>query len=235
MSASTHPGNPALARIIEKQMRNWELARRQRRDVPRADRPEVADFVAMSYEIGSGGEDVAIMLGEALNRPVFDRQVLQEMAGNDDIRKRLYQSLDERDLNWFQEVMLALGLDQFKKNDYFHRLTTTILAIARRGPAVFLGRAADLILPRDRGFRANIVRPREERVQRFAASRALAQDEADAELIRLEAEREEFVRHHFRRDPNEATRYDLVINMHAFGLPQAVELMLAARRLKARV
>ena len=46
MSAASH--NPAIARLIEKQMRNWELARAQRLSELPEEKPEVGDFLCLS-------------------------------------------------------------------------------------------------------------------------------------------------------------------------------------------
>jgi len=84
--------------MVEKQMRNWELAKAQRLTVPEPRRAEVEDFIAISRSVGAGGNSVAVVLGEALGWPVFDKEILQTMAGDDAIRREIYASMDERDI-----------------------------------------------------------------------------------------------------------------------------------------
>jgi len=218
-----------LARLVEKQMRNWELARSQKPASPEERAAPVRDFLSISYGIGSGGDCIAARLADALRWPLFDKAILQEMAGNDDVRRRLYESIDQRDLSWFEEIGRSLGQEEFHRNDYFHRLVTTVLAIARRGPAVFLGRATDLILPRRHGFRVRFMRSRNECIAAHARRQRLDRDTAREEIEEIERDREKFVTNHFHVDARDPARFDLIVNLDAFSDDQALALVLGAR------
>lgn len=220
-------------KLVEEQMNSWDIWRRRRMEAPPSVRkPVVADFVSISRIYGSGGSDVAYRLGERVGWPVFDKQILQEMAGSDDLRRRVYASMDERDMNWFQEFIGALWQSAPARDDYFHRLSETILSLARQGRGVFLGRAADLILPRDCGLRVRIEAPRELCVRRFAEREGLTPAEAHREVDRVERDRVAFLRNHFNVNPYDPTRYDLVLNMERFTVEQSVELVVQAMRLR---
>lgn len=229
MHAGRPSYNPAAAKLVERQMRNWELARAQRLSVPAPQRKEVEDFIAISRNAGARGKAVAAELGEKLGWPVFGREILDVMAGDDGLRRQIYASMDERDLSWYQETLRALTQPEFIKNDYFHRLTETVLSLARQGHAVFLGRGADMILPRTIGFRVRLVAPSELCAENFAKHHDLTPDQARLEVGRLEQERSEFIRNHFRVDAADLTRHDLIINMERFTSGQAVELILSGR------
>jgi len=229
MHAGRPSHNPTAAKLVERQMRNWELARAQRLSVPAPQREEVEDFIAISRNAGVQGKVVAAELGERLGWPVFGREILDVMAGNDDLRRQIYASMDERDLSWYEETLRALMQPEFVKNDYFNRLTETVLSLARQGHAVFLGRGADFILPRTIGFRVRLVAPFELCAEDFAKRHNLTPERARVEVARLEQERSEFIRNHFQIDPADPTRHDLTINMERFTLKQTVELILSAR------
>jgi cytidylate kinase len=220
----------ALARAVEKQMRNWELAKAQRRTVPEPRRPEVEDFIAVSRQVGAGGRSISELLGERLGWPVFDKEILQAMAGDDTIRREIYASMDERDIGWYEETLRSLIQREFVKNDYFHRLTQTVLSIARQGHGVFLGRGIDLILPRRVGFRVRLVAPKEACVKNYAERHQIPLEQAEADVPRIEAEREEFIRRHFQVEADEPTRWDLVVNTGKFAFAQATDLILDARQ-----
>lgn len=221
--------DPATDRLIERQMRNWELARAQRPPVPVETRPEVEDFICVSRMVGVDDLEVAQHLGRRLGWPVFDREVLEAMAGDDEIRQRIYASMDERDLSWWEETLRSLAQSEFVRNDYFHRLCQTLLSLARQGPCVFVGRGADLILPRDRGFRVRLVAPEASRIQKFAREHGLSPDEAAREVRRRDQERAEFFLHHFRVDANDPFRHDISINLDRVPVGVAAEIILAAR------
>jgi cytidylate kinase len=216
-------------------MRNWELARAQRTAIPTQRASAVEDFITISRAVGSGGASVAALLGERLGWPVFDRQILQAMAGDDEVRRRLYEFMDERDLSWFEEAVQFVMTDTYARNDYFRKLCDTILSIARQGPAIFLGRAADLILPKDTGLRVRIIAPMERRIQNVSERHHLKPDEARKRIAQTERDRSEFIQHHFRVGAEEQTRHDMIIKLDGWSESDAVELILHAMRLRTKM
>ena len=223
-----------VSQLIEKQMRNWELARAQKlEDLPEEARPEVQDFVCVSRMVGVDGRAVAAELGKKLGWPVFDRELLDEMAGDSFNRKAIYSSMDERDLTWSEEIMRGFFETTFVKNDYFQRLCETVLLLARKGHTVFLGRGVDLVLPRRLGTRVRLTAPWKVRVASLAAQRGVDEAAAQAEIARVEEERTRFFERHFRVATEDPARYDLTLNMQSFTAAQAAELILKARELRA--
>lgn len=221
--------SPGMSKLVEKQLRNWEIARSQRPTDAKAEPVEVADFLALSRAVGAGGAagaDIAHAVGQKLGWPVFNKEILQAMAADDPTRERLYKSMDERDIGWVEESLRALMQGAFKKNDYFHRLTEAVLAIARQGPAVFRGRAADLILPRARGFRVRLTASREHCVKNYAEHHNCDAEQASTEIDRIGTERADFVRKHFGVEASQESRHDLTINLESFSAYQAVELII---------
>ena len=72
MAADRSRSASDLSRVVEKQMRNWELARAQSRGPrPHAAPRDVADFVTISRTMTSGGTHVATLLGERLGWPIL--------------------------------------------------------------------------------------------------------------------------------------------------------------------
>jgi cytidylate kinase len=212
-------------------MRNWELAKSQRDPLAGKSQLPAQDFVCISREVGVGANGIGALLAERLDWPVFDKEILHKMAGDDRIRKQIYESMDERDLGWCEETLRSVMQPEFVKNDYFHRLSQTILSLARQGSAVFVGRGADLILPRDVGLRIRIVAPLEVRVKRLAGRLSISEEEARLQIDALEEERAKFVLNHFHIDVNDSQRYDLVINAHRVTMVQIVDLIESAREI----
>jgi cytidylate kinase len=223
-----HHGIPArdadVARLVERQMRNWELSRAQREPAPKKG-PRVRTYIAVSRAVGAGGTTVANLLGERLGWPVFDKRILDVMAGDDRVRRQLYEFIDERDQSWFEETTQSIVYGAYVANDYFRRLTETILAIAQHEHAIFLGRAADLILPPHTGMCIRIVAPLKQRIARIAELTGLDEEAAGIEVARIGREREDFIRHHFRREPGDMTRHDLIVDLETFEADDAVELI----------
>ncbi len=225
---STH--DTTTAKVLERQMRNWELAGAQRRNVPVVQRPEVEEFITVSRGVGAGGGEMATRLGEQLGWPVFGKEILDSMAGDDDVRRRLYASMDERDIGWCEEALRSLMHHEFIQNDYFRRLTESILSIARQGHAIFLGRGSDLILPRHIGFRVRLIAPLATCVTQYANELGLTKERAIEAIRRIEEERDTFIRNRYNVDPGDPTRFDLTINLERITPADAIELILCARK-----
>lgn len=219
-----------VSQVIERQMRNWEIARSQQPGPAAPAEADVKDFIAVSRAVGLPGLKIATLLGEKLGWPVFVRQVLEVMAGEDEYRRRLYTAMDERDTSWLEGIVRSMGLGKYGHDDYFRRLTTTILAIARKGNAVFLGRAADLILPPGAGFRIGLTASPEYCLQAYADQKNLSLAQARHDVKEIEAERTAFIRNHFKVEADDPCRCDLIINMEKFTEGQIVDVVMAALR-----
>ena len=228
MAVKTHVEGRGLSKVVERQLRRWEIASEHSPTGNGAKSGPVWSFIALSNQVGAGGDDVAALLGTKLGWPVFDKQILQFMAGNDEVRTRLYKNMDERDLGWFEESIRSLMQKEFRRNDYFHRLTQTVLLLARRGPAIYLGRGVDLILPRGRGLRVQVIASRQRRVEQFARRAGTTLEEASAQIERVEQERRDFIRHDFHADADDPTRFDLLINVERISPQDAAKLIEAA-------
>jgi cytidylate kinase len=217
---------PEMERLVERQLRNWELARAQRFAKPR-DPHEVCAFVAISRQVGAGGSEIAHLLAERIKWPLFDKELLHAMAGDDQVRERLYERMDERDTTWIEQAMEWVLRGRFLPQDYFPDLVQCVLALARGSHAVFLGRAADLILPRNQGLRVRVVAPLDQRVRRFGEREHTDDERAREELARIDQERADFIQRHFHRDIDDPTRCDLMINSAHLSVAEAGELILA--------
>ena len=225
----------SMSSLVEKQMRNWEIARGQASVEPMAKELEVCPFVAFSRMVGAGGGVLVRRLAEETGWPLFDREVLQFMAGDDGLRRRLYESLDERDLGFIEESLRGFTTPEFKRNDYFHRLTEAILALARQGNAIFLGRGADLVFPRDVGLRVRLISLPIACVQRYAEEKNLDTLQAAREVSRIERERTRFLRQYFQADVEAVDRFDLTLNLMTVPPEEAVQILVGLMKSRGMI
>lgn len=230
MTARRAFGTLETSSLVERQMRNWELSRSQRYGERKRQSAEVQDFICVSRMVGVGHDAITRPLGERLGWPVLDRELLEAMAGDDRLRERIYRTMDQRDVGWWESAVRTVMDGEFVRNDYFHRLCETLLSLARQGSCVFVGRGADLVLPRDQGLRIRLVASRESRARRFAAAQKIEEAKALADMERIERQRAAFIQGHFGVAADDPLRPDLILNLEQFTPEQAVELILAARR-----
>jgi hypothetical protein len=73
--------NPGIDGMVERQLRNWELARAQRLNIPVGQRPEVADFIAITRAVGAGASKIASLVAARSSWSKFDKEILRAMPG----------------------------------------------------------------------------------------------------------------------------------------------------------
>ena len=232
MSGKIQVHNEGLERLVEHQMRNWEFAQRQNVRPVRYRAAPILDFLTISRMPGLSATSLTDELHKRLGWPVFDREIIQTMAHDDSYRERIYSSMDERDLNWFEDVLRSLDSGEFARNDYYRRLISTISLLARKSHAIFVGRAVDLVLPQNLGLRIRLMASHEYCVQSFAKSEHLSHEDAEKELNELLKARSRFFRRHFKRSDDDPSRHDLIINIERLSSSAAADLIMAALQIR---
>jgi cytidylate kinase len=102
--------------------------------------------------------------------------------------------------------------------------------LAAAGGGVILGRAAAVVLGKDRGFHVRLDGPADRRVAQGAAVEGISQEEAGQRLRAADKARTAYVRRLYRCDPADASLYHLVIDSTAMPLDTVVELIVTAAR-----
>jgi len=98
------------------------------------------------------------------------------------------------------------------------------------GGGVILGRAAAVVLGKDRGFHVRLDGPAERRVVQGAAVERISEEQARERLRAADKARTAYVRRLYRCDPADPSLYHLVIDSTAMPLDTVIELILAAAR-----
>jgi cytidylate kinase len=223
-----------IARFVERQMRNWELSRQQAPAEPEAQAPTVKFYVTISREMGCRGEAIADGLAARLGWQKFDREILEYMAGQADVRRRLFGTLDERHRDWMEGMLQPLIADGAGGvSDYFRALTRAILTICYYQHAIIVGRGANFVLPPDRGLRVRLVAPQDYRIATTARMEGIEIKQAKRRVEQVEAQRAKFTAGRFGRFPYDPRHYDLVVNTASFDDGQICELVIDSARTKA--
>ena len=98
------------------------------------------------------------------------------------------------------------------------------------GGGVILGRAAAVVLGKDRGFHVRLDGPPARRIALGATIEGVNQEQARAHLHTADTARTAYVRRLYRADPADPSLYHLVIDSTAIPLDAVIELILAASR-----
>ena len=102
--------------------------------------------------------------------------------------------------------------------------------LAGDGGGVILGRAAAVVLGKDRGFHVRLDGPAERRVVQGATIEGINVQQAKERLRAADKARTAYVRRLYRCDPDDASMYHLVIDSTAIPLDTVIELIVSAAR-----
>jgi cytidylate kinase len=103
------------------------------------------------------------------------------------------------------------------------------------GGGVILGRAAAVVLGKDRGFHVRLDGPAERRIVQGATVEGITEEQARARLRAADKARTAYVRRLYRCDPADPALYHLMIDSTAMPLDTVVELILVAARAHSAV
>jgi cytidylate kinase len=98
------------------------------------------------------------------------------------------------------------------------------------GGGVILGRAAAVVLGKDRGYHVRLDGPPARRVVQGAAIEGIGEEQARERLRAADKARTAYVRRLYRCDPADASLYHLVIDSTAIPLDTVIELIVSAAR-----
>jgi len=102
--------------------------------------------------------------------------------------------------------------------------------LAAGSGGVILGRAAAVVLGRDRGFHVRLDGPAERRVIQGAEIEGISAEQARDRLRAADKARTAYVRRLYRCDPTDASLYHLVIDSTVIPLDTVIEIIITAAR-----
>lgn len=207
-----------IHRMIEDQVRRWEALGETH---ARAFMSE--PVIAISRLPGCAGRSVAEELARLMGLELFDKELLDRVAERAHMSAEEVGAQDEKARPFLEELLESLILQRYAGEDYFRHLCRAVLAIAKRGRAVILGRGASFILPPKTCLRVLLVAPLPARVRSLSGRLGIGLEAARLRIVRVEADRRAFIRRHFHRDIADPTAYDFVLNTEELGVPETVD------------
>jgi cytidylate kinase len=224
-----------FASIVERQMRSWEIGREQKEEAkPAESKSRLKFFITISRESGCGAELIAEKIAERTGFEKFDQELLDYMVTKTDVRRQLYETLDDKTIGWIENILSSLSFGpSVDEEEYFNRLCHAVFAICCHTHAVIVGRGINNILPRANGLAVRLVAPFEFRVENYASMMDLDPAAARKEILFLQKRWGQFIENHFGRFAYDPRRFDLFINMAQFTPDEVVDLILESLRAKA--
>lgn len=190
-------------------------------------------YLLISREKGAGGSAVAHLAGQRLGWQVFDKEIVDSIAQNTNVRRELIESVDERYWSTIEEMVGEVLQPQSIENaSYQTHLREVLLTLGHQGDVVIVGRGAQYILPSQFGLRVRLVAQVEERIRRIASRNKLSLDAARAEVERSDRDRAKLARREHGQEWANSLSYDLIINTTELTIEAATEVVITAVRQK---
>jgi cytidylate kinase len=218
----TYP-RKTLDKLVEEQIERWQSNRKRKYKKP------IRPVITMSRLPGCNTWDIAKQISKDLEIDFFDQEIVEEIAKNAEVSRRVVETVDEQDnsivLDWLSMLTAERHL---WPNEYRDQLTKVIGTIGAHGHAVILGRGASYILPKEICLRVLVVAPLERRIQNVRDAYKVSEKVAKQNIMGKESERIAFIRGYLHEDMLNPVNYDLVFNMEMNEQDMVVEMIKTA-------
>lgn len=221
-----------VGELVDQQFQRWLTQQRADDALEKApDRPR--PIVTVSREAGARGTELARHVAARLGYPLWDQELVQQIAEQTGTWDKLLSVVDERSRNAIEDLLTGILMGEvFTGEAYVERLLALIRAIARRGRAVVVGRGAQFVVEPASALRVRVIGDLDTRTRNLALERRLPEKEARTMVEQIDRERLAFMRRHYRRDATDVSAYDLVVNSSTLPLEPAADVVVSAYRAK---
>jgi cytidylate kinase len=231
MDKGSELDGPEIGRLVEREMARYNARRRQLRATGSAEQAGAYRYASISREAGSLGEEVAGALAERLLWHVFDKELVEYIARDAHVRERIVKELDEKAQTLIQDTIerllrLVEG-GSFGEEEYHRGLLQALATISAQGGAVFVGHGATFALREPAGIHIRIMASAQTRIERLSRKWQVPPDQAERRMREADTDFREFIRHHFKSDPDDLTYYDLVFNTDHLTVGQVVTAVMS--------
>ncbi len=181
-------------------------------------------IITLSRQIGSGGDELAVLVADHLRLRVIGRDIINQAARQAGVPEVALAEIDELGL---------LGLKPGKADceRYGATVTAVIQARAAEGHVLLVGRGSQVALAGWPGvLRVRVVAPLALRVRNTQETCQVPEDIASALVATRDQARTAYLQKYFGRDPSDPDLYDMILNMARLSLDAAAEIICEAAR-----
>ena len=220
-----------IDQMITEQVQTW--AQREAEAKITGEVPGAWPAITISREFGARGAALAAVLGAQTGFKVWDKDLLHAIAEESGGDERLLASLDEHRRKAIDDAMRgALMGSRHTNTQYFRTLMRVVHTLSAHGKCIIVGRGANYISKARGTFRVRVVAPLDMRVRGYAEREGLTEKAARKRVTARDADRADFIQHHFKRDIANPSDYDVVINADTYTLEQMAGIVLTAYEAK---
>jgi hypothetical protein len=217
---------PRADEIADRYIREWDQTRLERQNA--APGGKIPYTICFSRKIGVGALEIADILGKKIGFRVVDRQIVEHIAANAQLREKTVDLFDEGYPGRMRELLsLAFGERAFIESDYTRHLFATLFSLGGLGSSIIVGRGAHLLLPRKRLLAVRIICSKEYRVERLARLLNIEAEEARGRLDQIDREQRDFFKRTYNKKDALPYEFDMVINCDYINRPASAAQIIA--------
>lgn len=186
-------------------------------------------LVTISRQAATNGGLIGRLVAERLGVPVFDRELVEEIARRLHVDPDVVTPFDEATLNPVESILWEWRT-ALNEQIYRRYLTQALRRIHAEGDAVIIGRGANYVLRCSSCLHVRLIAPLPLRVAIQRAGSDLSETEAAHRVRDEDRARRRFVQTVFHEDIDDPKHYDLLLNLGGLAPELAVELIVTAAR-----
>ncbi len=183
-------------------------------------------IISVGREFGSGGHIVAKKLAEKYGLPLYDKNILQEIAESGNLDKEKLAKYDEHPKNMLLSRTVR-GYNNSPEENIAKMQFEYLREMATEGKSfVVLGRCAETVLNDfDALIPVFILSDEESKIARIADRENLSVEDAKTRMIRQNKKRKWYHNYYSKAKWGDSRYYDLCVNTTRIGLDGTYEMI----------
>ena len=185
-------------------------------------------LISISREYGSRGREIAIKVAEDMGLPLYDRNILEEIAKEKGTDPKNFQDIDEKPRNKLLTRRVK-GYSNSMEENLAQMQFEYLQKKADSGESfVVLGRCSETVLKGREGLVSIFVTgEREAKIQHIMDKFSISREEAIAKIYKHDISRKRYHNHYYDFKWGDSRNYDVCINSSRLG-PQGTAEVLEA-------
>lgn len=196
-------------------------------------------FITISREYGCPGFPFSNLLREHLDKlsqpswAVFDREILKEVAKEQNLSEALLQSVGEHKRSEIDQLVDEILLHKPSDYVFYKSLARTICMIAEKGHAIIVGRGGVIITQSmEMGLHVRLIASHEYKTNEIMRIYKLSKPKAEDLVKRQQQDRDTFVEKFTAKSVSNPYQYHLILNCEMNTLDEMVASIVGLMRAK---
>lgn len=183
-------------------------------------------IIAVSREFGSGGHCIAEELARRFALPLYDRNILEEIADEKNVDSRNLEKYDELPKNHLFSRTVR-GFSNSPEEQIANMQFDFLRKKAEEGASfVIVGRCAETILKGNPGLiTIFVLGDMDAKIKRIAGLHLISRAEAERMIWRHDRKRKEYHNHYCEMKWGDSRNYDLCINSNKLGIERTTDTL----------